>query len=212
MVPIPDEPMLNNQTAYRYRKLTPTERAEVTRQRRARGYPLHAPPHPYRHAGHYFITAATYEHRPIMAASARRTEFEADLLQQAAEAEIDVHAWVILPNHYHLLVGVGSLDQVSSTLKQVHGATARRWNQEDGLTGLRKVWYKFQDRLIRDDDHFYRALNYIHYNPVKHQYVNSPYDWPWVSLENYVQHIGRNWLRQQWREHPPGDFGAGWDD
>jgi len=66
--------------------------------------------------------------------------------------------------------------------------------------------------VIRDDVHFYRALNYIHYNPVKHRYADDPYVWPWSSLCNYHESNGREWLRDKWRAFPPGDFGRGWDD
>ena len=157
MASTPDSQSVSSTTPYRYRQLSAAERVAVVRQRAERGYPLHAPPHPYRHAGHYLITAANFEHQPIMAMPQRRTEFETYLLQQAAEAKMDVCGWVILPNHYHLLVGVESLDEVSRTLKQVHGSTVFRWNRADGSTSRRRVWYKFRDRLIRDENHFYRV-------------------------------------------------------
>jgi putative transposase len=111
----------------------------------------------------------------------------------------------VLPNHYHALVGVDSLDKVSSALKRLHGTTSRLWNNEDGLTGRRKVWYRFYDRCIRDEAHYYHALNYIHYNAVKHGYVGSPYDWPWCSVHRYANELGRGWLREQWVQYSPGD-------
>ncbi|HEY6042755.1 MAG TPA: transposase [Anaerolineae bacterium] len=197
---------------YEYRHMTPAEREEVVRQRRARGYPLHSPPHPFRRAGQYMLTAVNYEHNPIMAAPSRRTEFEARLLTALNEIDADVSGWVILPNHYHVLVGVASLDHVSHALKHLHGATAREWNLADGMTGTRRVWYKFWDRLVRDERHFFCALNYIHINPVKHGYVKSPYEWPWLSIENYLNANGRAWLQEKWKRYPPGDFGRGWDD
>ena len=92
-----------------------------------------------------------------------------------------VFGWVVLPNHYHVLVGIESLDQVSAALKQLHGVTSREWNLADQQTGKRRVWYKFADRVIRDDAALYRALNYIHINPLKHEYIDDPYAWPWRS-------------------------------
>jgi putative transposase len=199
---------------YEYRKMTPEEREQVLRQRRERGYPLHAPPHPVRDEGRYLLTAANFEHAPVMAAPNRRTEFEARLIEALHSIEAKVFGWVILPNHYHILAGVESLDDVSAALKQLHGVTSREWNLADGLTGQRRVWYKFSDRMIRNDAHFYCALNYIHYNPVKHRYVDDPYAWLWTSLHNYAdaEGYGRAWLHEKWKVYPPGDFGKGWDD
>ncbi|MGH2588950.1 MAG: transposase, partial [Dehalococcoidia bacterium] len=101
---------------------------------------------------------------------------------------------------------------VAPAIKQLHGATSRKWNLADRMTGRRRVWYKFADRRIRDDRHLYKALNYIHGNPVKHGYRDSPGAWPWSSLRNYVTGEGMAWLRRIEAEYPPGDFGSGWDD
>jgi putative transposase len=127
-------------------------------------------------------------------------------------AGADISGWVILPNHYHILVSVSSLDLISGALKQLHGATSRQWNLEDNLTGQRRVWYKFEDRMIRNARHFNRALNYIHYNPVKHRYVSDPFDWPWSSVFIYKETYGPQWLREHWTAYPPRHFGEGWDD
>ncbi len=199
-------------SAYEYRRLSLEERESVVQQRRERGYPHHAPPHPFRHAGHYFITAANYEHNNVMASADRRTEFEEQLLTHLAEIGAELGAWVILPNHYHVEVGVESLDTVSQVLQHLHGVTARAWNLSDGVTGRRRVWYRFQDRVIRDEAHYHRAINYIHYNPVKHGYVDSPYDWPWSSLETYEATYGRDWLRAQWKRYAPRDDAQDWHE
>lgn len=198
---------------YEYRKLAPKEREEIVRYRSERGYPLHAPPHPFRGAGAYLISAANFEHKPVMKSSARRTEFETRLLNTLQEITDGLIVWIVLRNHYHFLAFVQSLDHVSTALKHVHGSTSREWNMEDDLTGKRRVWYKFADTYIRDETHLHLTFNYIHYNPVKHGYVSDPYDWPWSSLLLYYEDKGRDWLRDHWRTFtPPADFGNGWDD
>ncbi len=50
------------------------------------------------------------------------------------------------------------------------------------------------------------------YNPVKHGYVYDVYDWPWSSLEGYLEAYGSDWQRDQWLAGPPGAMGRGWDD
>ena len=193
---------------YDYRGMTPEERTEAVRRRWELGYPTHAPPHPYRGAGWYLLTAANFEHAEIMAMPDRLAGFEARLLDALQGAGARVLAWVVLPNHYHVLVEADSLDGVSSVLQRLHGSTSRQWNLEDGQTGTRRVWYKYTDRKLHNEAHFYRALNYIHINPVKHGCVEDPYEWPWSSLHSYRDALGREWLRDQWKAYPPGDFGG----
>src|ERR1044071_2562998 len=118
---------------YEYRKLSPKEREEIVRYRSQKGYPLHAPPHPFRGAGAYLISAANFEHKTIMSSSNRRTDFETLLLNSIKEVTENIIAWVILPNHYHVLMLVQSLGAVSSALKYLHGRTSREWNIEDDL-------------------------------------------------------------------------------
>jgi putative transposase len=196
---------------YEYRRLTPAERQEILQQRRAAGYPLHSPPHPFRGPAHYFITAANYEHAPIIAPAERRTEFEAALVESMNAILADVFGWVILPNHYHILVAAQSLEDIAGALQLLHGRTSRAWNAQDGRTGTRRVWYRYSDQVIRNEDHFYRVLNYVHVNPVKHRCTDDPYEWPWSSVHTYFETHGREWLRRQWSAHPPGDLGRGWD-
>ncbi len=198
---------------YEYRKLSSKEREEIVKYRRAHGYPLHAPPHPFRGAGAYLISTANFEHRTIMSSPERRTQFETQLLSSIKEIAEESIAWVVLPNHYHVLLAVQSLDAVSAALKHLHGKTSREWNIEDNLTGKRRVWYKFADTYIRSDAHLRLAFNYIHYNPAKHGYVNDPMDWPWSSLRIYHEEKGQIWLQEQWNAYePPVDFGKSWDD
>ena len=143
----------------------------------------------------------------------RRTEFETLLLNALKEIADELIAWVVLPNHYHCLVTVQALEHVSAALKHLHGTTSRTWNLQDGMTGKRRVWYKFADTYIRNDAHLHTAFNYIHYNPVKHGYVSDAYDWHWSSMSLYYEDMGRDWLRDHWKSYtPPADFGKGWDD
>ena len=197
---------------YEYRKLSPEERKQIVDERRQRGFPLHQPPHPFRESGSYLITAANFEHAPIMNSPERRTEFQEILLKGFCEIQAEIIGWVILPNHYHILANIESLDPVSNLLKQIHGSTSHEWNRQDGLTGKRKVWYRFADRMMRSDAHLNQTLNYIHYNPVKHGLVKDVYAWPWSSLFWYVYSKGQEWLRNQWGKYkPPADFGKDWD-
>jgi putative transposase len=196
---------------YEYRKLTPEQRAELVRQRLARGYPPHSPPHPMRDQRFYLLTAACYEHVCHMQSQQRRQQVLDALFEQFVINGMEIRAWVVLPNHYHLLVHVTDFDVLGSIFRCVHGPASRQWNLEDIASG-RKVWYRFSDRAIRSERHYYTTLNYIHYNPVKHNWTQSPYDWTESSVHWYLEHFGREWLRDLWRSYPVLDYGREWDD
>jgi putative transposase len=196
---------------YEYRKLTPEQRAELVQQRRARGFPPHSPPHPVHDQPFYLLTATCYGHVCHMQAKCRRQQVLDALFEQFITSGMEIRAWVVLPNHYHLLVHVTDFDALGGIFRSVHGPASRQWNLEDTAPG-RKVWYRFADRAIRSERHYYTTLNYIHFNPVKHGWVESPYDWAESSVHWYLEHYGREWLRDLWTRYPVRDYGRGWDD
>jgi len=196
---------------YEYRKLSPQGRKELVQQRIARGYPPHSPPHPIRDQPCYLLTATCYEHACHMAPPVRRRQVLDMLFEQFILQGIEIPAWVILPNHYHLLVHVTDFDALSGIFRMVHGPTSRQWNLEDNALG-RKVWYRFSDRAIRSERHYYATVNYIHNNPVKHGWVESPTDWKESSIHWYLENEGEEWVRNLWEQYPVRDYGRGWDD
>jgi putative transposase len=198
---------------YEYRKMTSAERAEVLARRKLHLRPWHAPPHFGQTRGVYIISAACYEHRSILATEARLAEWEAEIMEGLCgdnSDDLDIRAWVVLPNHYHLLIE-GDLRAFARGVARLHNGIATRWNREDGTPG-RKVWHRFADRVIRSEKHCYASLNYIHANAVKHGHVATADAWPWSSLALYMEAIGRERLADWWRDYPVGDYGKRWDE
>jgi putative transposase len=196
---------------YEYRKLTPEQRQKLVEERLAHGYPPHQPPHLALDHTLYLLTAACYEHRPHMHTPERRQAVLDMLFEYFIHQGMEIHAWTVLTNHYHLLVDVAEYKLLGEIFRRVHGRTAYDWNLADGTQG-RKVWYRYSDRAIRSEGHYYTTLNYIHYNPIKHKLVDSPYDWPPSSVHWYLENKGRAWLRDLWRRYPLRDYGKSWDD
>jgi putative transposase len=141
----------------------------------------------------------------------RLTEFESKLISGLAESNVaEVRAWVVLPNHYHLLVKT-SLPEFGKWIARLHNLTSTRWNGEDRARG-RKVWHRYADRRIRGEVHYFRTINYIHANPVKHGFVGKSQAWPWSSLSLFEEKHGREELVRWWRDYPVTGYGQGWDD
>lgn len=203
---------------YEYRRLTPEQKLQIVQQRKLLGFPPHEPPHPVRDQIFYILTAACYEHRCHMKSEQRRQQILNLLFEKFINLGMEIRAWVVLPNHYHLLVKVNSGVQASTTkfdnlgqiFRSVHGVASRQWNLEDNVT-KRKVWFRYADRAIRSEGHYYTTLNYIHYNSVKHGWAKSPYDWGESSVHWYLEHYKRQWLRDLWVKYPVRDYGKEWD-
>ncbi|OHB73384.1 MAG: hypothetical protein A2V70_21070 [Planctomycetes bacterium RBG_13_63_9] len=196
---------------YEYRRMTPEQRHAVVEERRARGFPLHKPPHLQSGEAWYLISAATYEHRCHFTAPTELSALERRLLEALEAALLPCAGWVVMPNHYHLLVQARQLPTLGKALGSVHGRSARYANRRDATPG-RSVWYKYADRQVRSERHFWTCLHYILLNPVKHAFARKSLDWPWSCAHELVARRGRACLEDLQRDYPLRDFGRRWDD
>ncbi len=198
---------------YLWRKLNDVERQEVLKTRRELQRPWHGPPHREGwQTTQYHITAACYEHASIIGKStARMDDFCEAWLGALSTAEALVHAWCLLPNHYHALITALDLKQVILSLGQLHGRTSHTWNKEEGTQG-RHCWHRATDRAMRGEGHFWATTNYIHHNPVRHGYVARWTEWPWSSAHEYLNEIGKDEAAVKWKTFPVLQYGDGWDD
>jgi putative transposase len=185
--------------------MSPKERHDIIQARKDQGYPYHGIPHQVHLPGCFMISAACYEHAPILIDPQRRSEFEDRILSSLKEEEIEIDAWSILTTHYHLLIQIPDYAKLPTFIHRLHNGTSYEWNKEDGCRG-RKVWFQYFDRFIEDEKQYFQAMNYIHINPVKHGYVEDPYAWQWSSLGLYEGVEGRDWLRRTWKKFPPNSL------
>ena len=199
---------------YDWREMTDEEKARVLTERMARKQPWHAPPHlEYEGNIRFIVTAACYEHEPIIGKSAARMiEAETELIKMCNDFGAKLFAWCILPNHYHPLLQTDKIREFQREgLGKFHGGSSFRWNGEDNLRG-RKIWYKSFERPMKSNRHFWASLNYIHHNPVKHGYVARWQDWAFSSAGNYLENVGKQKAVEIWREFPILDYGKDWDN
>ena len=95
---------------YRWRRMTPEQREAILEERKRHPRPWHGPPHYRSESRLYLLSAACYKHQSIIGVSPQRmAEFESDLLRSTAERAQTIFAWIVLPNHYHLLVDTADI-------------------------------------------------------------------------------------------------------
>ena len=174
--------------------------------------PWHSPPHlDFDGERQYLISAACYEHAPIIGKSHERlSEWEKALLNTCREFSSNIYAWCVLPNHYHVLLRTQRIRVLRLQLGRLCGRSSFSWNGEDQRRG-RKVWHNCFERPIRSERHFWATMNYVHHNPVHHRYVEQCQEWPWSSAAEFLQRVGRDRAEHIWRDYPILDYGKKWD-
>ncbi len=78
------------------------------------------------------------------------------------------HAWVIMPNHVHVLTSLGTESKLRDVVKSWKGVSARRIHEAGHAIREATLWQEdYFDRMVRDGEHFARCVRYIRSNPAK---------------------------------------------
>ena len=118
---------------------------------------------------------------PVWLRDARIARVVADALLHGETGRhfYQLRAWVIMPNHVHVLLRPeASLPVITRWLK---GSTARQANLILGRTGEAFWQDECFDHRVRDEVELDRIVRYVEHNPVSAGLAANPCDWPWSS-------------------------------
>lgn len=110
----------------------------------------------------------------------------ASITEASRDTRSVVIAYAILPDHFHAVIEPKQAN-VSSIVKRIKLKFSYKYREKHGLYRMTLWQPRFWDHIIRDQNDLNRHIDYIHYNAVKHGYVESPYDWVHTSLHRYRQ-------------------------
>lgn len=91
----------------------------------------------------------------------------------------DLRAWVIMPNHVHVLFQIGTtpMSDIVASWKKHTARKANRWLKKRGRFWELDYW----DTYMRDMEHEQATLHYIEANPVKAMLIRESQQWKWSS-------------------------------
>ena len=108
-----------------------------------------------------------------------------DLLAGACRAaKVEVWAWVLMPNHVHLILNPSDADGLRRALAPAHRRYAGHVHARQRLTG--HFWQGRFGSVVMDEDHLAAALRYVALNPVRARLVARAEDWPWSSVRAHL--------------------------
>ncbi|NUO07721.1 MAG: transposase [Candidatus Brocadia sp.] len=133
---------------------------------------------------YYHIVSRGNERRNIFRDNNDRILF-LDILGKTSERfEVEVYAYVLMDNHYHLLLKTNK-PNISQSMQWLGTTYTRRYNIKH-----KRIGHLFQGRfksfLIENDQYLLRLSCYIHRNPLRAKIVNRLVDYPWSSYPRYA--------------------------
>ena len=140
----------------------------------------------------YFITASTFQKRSILQSDRMAGLFLEVLLHYRARGNYLLHEFVVMPDHFHLLITPH--ESLERAMQLIKGGFSFQAKRELGF--IHEIWQpSFYDRRVRDAGEYFAFREYIRQNPGKRGLVRSveeyPYSsaWPGLVLDGAPQRL-----------------------
>ena len=106
-----------------------------------------------------------------------------DIGESLAKADCQLHAYIIMTNHLHLLLTPKNKHELAVFMQSMTNRYVRYFNAGRKRTGT--IWEgRFKSCLIDSDSYLFRLYNYIEMNPVKAEMVKEIHEYPWSSYHH----------------------------
>lgn len=128
----------------------------------------------------FFVTSSIAEKRNLLQSERSAGLFLRVLYEYRAQRKFRVHEFVVMPDHFHVLLTVGSDMTVEKAVQFIKGGFGFRAGRELGFSA--PVWQKgFSEVRVLDAEAYSGIREYIWNNPVKRGLVSEAAEFPYSS-------------------------------
>lgn len=107
------------------------------------------------------------------------------LIEQAAAHGVAVHAYVLMPDHFHLLLTPDREEALGRLMQGIGRSYVRHRNRRAGRSGT--LWEgRYRSAPLQAEGFLLPAMAYLDLNPVRSGLVEEAADWAWSSHRHYI--------------------------
>lgn len=133
----------------------------------------------------HFITCSCYHRKAILGTPESRDLFLLMLEECRLKHRFRVYGYVVMPEHFHLLMSEPAMISSSTALQVIKQRFARKLREEKQCPWERVWQRRFYDFNVRSEKKVGEKLRYMHENPVRRGLVAHPRNWKWSSFHFY---------------------------
>jgi len=142
----------------------------------------------YNNAAYHICTRGNNKQK-ILRKDEDKQAFLETLAKYRERFKFKLYAFVIMPNHVHLVINAQSRINISKIMQAITLSYSQKFRNKYGHTGY--VWQgRFKSSVIESDQYVKACINYIHNNPVRAELVSNTKDYQFSSHHFY--HSGVN--------------------
>lgn len=142
--------------------------------------------------GYIFVTVVTHNRNKILIENINTLKNSLKFVKTFYSFEI--LAICILPDHLHMIIHPEKTEEYPKIIKSIKYSFTKNLKLNNPL--LTKVWQnRFYEHTIRNPEDLNNHIDYLHYNPVKHNLVLSVKEWEYSSFKKFVKNglYERSW-------------------
>ena len=127
----------------------------------------------------YFVTSVTAQHRRLFQVTANAALLQQTILDYRAQGRFLLHAFVIMPDHFHALITPAADVSLEKAMQFIKGGFSFR------LKSKQDVWMRsFNETQIMSAEKFRSCMRYIEENPVRKGLVSKAEDFEFSSANH----------------------------
>jgi len=131
----------------------------------------------------HFITFSCYKRQPFLRTPEAKDTAVRLLEQTRQQQGLLIAAYVLMPEHIHLLTNEPAHATLATFLQIFKQLTARKLKSPDQKQLWQRRYYDFN---VSSPEKYTEKIKYIHRNPVVRGLVAKPEEYPWSSFNHYA--------------------------
>jgi putative transposase len=125
----------------------------------------------------YFVTAVTAQRRRLFQITENAALLQQTILDYRAQGRFLLHAFVIMPDHFHALITPAADVSLEKAMQFIKGGFSFR------LKSNLDVWMRsFNESQIMSAEKFVSCVRYIQENPIRRRLASTPEEFPFSSV------------------------------
>jgi len=134
----------------------------------------------------FFITSSIEGRRALLQTQRSAILFIEVLSEYRSQGKFLLHEFVVMPDHFHLLLTVDSESSIEGAVQLIEGGFAFQAGRKIGLRA--PIWQKgFSDARVSTVSGYDARRKYIHENPVTRGLCSAPHEFPFSSARSGFQ-------------------------
>ena len=131
----------------------------------------------------HFLTFSCYQRRPFLLSPQSKNTVEQVLEQVRRKYSLAIAAYVLMPEHIHLLTNEPPVTPLATVLQVFKQLTSRKLKPASQPQFWQRRYYDFN---VSSPEKYEEKILYIHHNPITRGLVSDPENYPWSSFHHYA--------------------------